>query len=230
MPPFKTRKSTDTYSTPAAITSCPTATYMQCRASDNEFSIPISRHDRVSTATFAWVLHVLQVLLVSLQQWQLHVQQRSVLLFRRIAASTIAFISYLGSFAAQLRSSSSSSSNSSNSGNSSSTQILNGLNKHSWIFLLIYLNLSAKGECHLNYLECCMQHQQYQQHRQQATVAAHGALFAALWQWQQQQHNARRQHIVTLTHKTTHEWDASILWAGVVVVLPLVDVIVVCQL
>nr|AAM13390.1 nicotinic acetylcholine receptor Dalpha5 subunit [Drosophila melanogaster] len=143
MPPFKTRKSTDTYSTPAATTSCPTATYMQCRASDNEFSIPISRHDRVSTATFAWVLHVLQVLLVSLQQWQLHVQQRSVLLFRRIAASTIAFISYLGSFAAQLKNSSSSSS-SSNSSNNSSTQILNGLNKHSWIFLLIYLNLSAK--------------------------------------------------------------------------------------
>ncbi|KMY90213.1 uncharacterized protein Dsimw501_GD23953 [Drosophila simulans] len=147
MPPFKTRKSTDTYSTPAATTSCPTATYMQCRASDNEFSIPISSHDRVSTATFAWVLHVLQVLLVSLQQWQLHVQQRSVLLFRRITASTTAFISYLGSFAAQLRSSNSStlvSSNSGNSSHSSSTQIINGLNKHSWIFLLIYLNLSAK--------------------------------------------------------------------------------------
>ncbi|KQS70452.1 uncharacterized protein Dere_GG23910, isoform C [Drosophila erecta] len=147
MPPFKTRKSTDTYSTPAAATSCPTATYMQCRESENEVSIPISSHD-LSTA--AWVLHVLQVLLVSLQQWQLHVQQRSALLLRGIAVSTTAFISYLGSFAAQLRSSSSSSGSSSsgsnsNSGNSSSsTQIINGLNKHSWIFLLIYLNLSAK--------------------------------------------------------------------------------------
>ncbi|XP_043661929.1 neuronal acetylcholine receptor subunit alpha-7 [Drosophila teissieri] len=143
MPLFKTRRSTDTYSSQAATTSCPTATYMQCRASENEFSIPISSHD-LSPA--AWVLHVLQVLLVSLQQWHLHVQQRSVLLLRGIAVATSAFVSYLGSFAAQLRSGSSNSSsgNSSNSGNSSSTQIINGLNKHSWIFLLIYLNLSAK--------------------------------------------------------------------------------------
>jgi len=155
------------------------------------------------------------VLLVSLQQRQFQMQQRAAILLRGIAISTTAFISYLGSFAAQLRSSSSSSSSSSNnsssnsnsSNSSSSTQIINGLNKHSWIFLLIYLNLSAKGECHSNYLECCMQQQLWQQQQQQ----------------QQQQHNAPRQHIVTLTHKTTQGWGYFEGWAAPAV-------IVVCQL
>ncbi|XP_044315809.1 neuronal acetylcholine receptor subunit alpha-7 [Drosophila rhopaloa] len=118
----------------------PIATYMQCRTSDNDTSIPISSH-HLYQATFVWML---QVLLVSLQQWQRHVQQRAVLLLRGIATSTTAFISYLGSLAAQLRSRCSHSSSSSNHSSSSSTQIINGLNKHSWIFLLIYLNLSAK--------------------------------------------------------------------------------------
>ncbi|XP_016963542.1 neuronal acetylcholine receptor subunit alpha-7 [Drosophila biarmipes] len=117
----------------------PTATYMQCRTSEKDTSTAIASRDE---ATFTLVLQVLQVLLVTLQQWQLHVQQRAAVLFRGIAISTTAFISYLGSFAAQLRSSSSNSN--SNSSSSSSTQIINGLNKHSWIFLLIYLNLSAK--------------------------------------------------------------------------------------
>ncbi|XP_037711647.1 neuronal acetylcholine receptor subunit alpha-7 isoform X1 [Drosophila subpulchrella] len=124
-----------------------TATYMQCRTSEKDTSIPMSNRD---SATFTLVLQVLQVLQVSLQQWQFQMQQRAAILLRGIAISTTAFISYLGSFAAQLRSSnssnnsSSSSSNSGNSSSSSSTQIINGLNKHSWIFLLIYLNLSAK--------------------------------------------------------------------------------------
>ncbi|XP_017132279.1 neuronal acetylcholine receptor subunit alpha-7 [Drosophila elegans] len=121
----------------------PIATYMQCRTSDNDTSNPISSH-HLYPATFVWMLKVLQVLLVSLQQWQLQVQQRAELLVRGIAISTTAFISYLGSFAAQLRSRCNHSSSSSNHSSSSSTQIINGLNKHSWIFLLIYLNLSAK--------------------------------------------------------------------------------------
>ncbi|KAH8409984.1 hypothetical protein KR009_003608 [Drosophila setifemur] len=122
----------------------PTATYMQCRTSDNKHINPRSKQD-LSAATISCLL---------LLQW--HVQHRVAFLLRGIGSRTIAFISYLGSFANQLRnrnrtihssSSSSSGSNShhsSNSSNSSSTQIINGLNKHSWIFLLIYLNLSAK--------------------------------------------------------------------------------------
>ncbi|XP_070068183.1 acetylcholine receptor subunit alpha-type acr-16 isoform X3 [Drosophila takahashii] len=120
-----TTSNSNTSTSTSNINLHPTATYMQCHT-----SIPISR----SSHDLSWVLQVLQVLLVHLQQWQLRV-------LKGIAISSTAFISYLGSFAAQLRSSSSSHSQHSSS---SSTQIINGLNKHSWIFLLIYLNLSAK--------------------------------------------------------------------------------------
>ncbi|KAH8244144.1 hypothetical protein KR026_000513 [Drosophila bipectinata] len=121
---------------------CPTATYMQCRTSDNKVSNPRSKQD-LSSATLSclWLL-------------QFHVQHRVAFLIRGIVISTTAFISYLGSSASHLhrhrRSNICSTNNShqsnsnSSSSNSTSTQIINGLNKHSWIFLLIYLNLSAK--------------------------------------------------------------------------------------
>ncbi|KAH8351961.1 hypothetical protein KR084_000858 [Drosophila pseudotakahashii] len=119
-----TTSNSNTSTSTSNINLHPTATYMQCHT-----SIPISR----SSHDLSCVLQVLQVLLVHLQQWQHRV-------LKGIAISSTAFVSYLGSFAAQLRSSSSHSQLRS----SSSTQIINGLNKHSWIFLLIYLNLSAK--------------------------------------------------------------------------------------
>ncbi|XP_041451252.1 neuronal acetylcholine receptor subunit alpha-7 [Drosophila obscura] len=113
----------------------PIATYLQCPSSINPSIMP-----DLSPATFSWLL---QVLLVSLRQWQLPVQ-----LLRGIVTSTTAIISYLNRIAPLLRRRSSQSSNQSNSSSSSShsssAQIINGLNKHSWIFLLIYLNLSAK--------------------------------------------------------------------------------------
>ncbi|KAH8287800.1 hypothetical protein KR018_000340 [Drosophila ironensis] len=113
---------------------CPTATYMQCRTSDNKLCQRRSRQD-LSTATVSCLLLL-----------QLQLQHRATLLLRGIARGATAIIGYLGRFATQQRNHRSntchSSSNSSSSG--SGTQIINGLNKHSWIFLLIYLNLSAK--------------------------------------------------------------------------------------
>ncbi|XP_002057510.3 neuronal acetylcholine receptor subunit alpha-7 [Drosophila virilis] len=104
---------------------------------------------------------VLQLLLPALRLWQmqLQLQQRAATVLRAIANSTTAIISYANAIGMQLlhswkriRNTNSSNNNNSSSGNSSNnnnssssaTLLINGLNKHSWIFLLIYLNLSAK--------------------------------------------------------------------------------------
>ncbi|EDW27382.1 GL21259 [Drosophila persimilis] len=116
----------------------PTETYMQYRSSNNPSII-----QDFSPATFSCLLQV----------WLMSLQQRAEVLLRGIVTSTTAIISYLSRIAPLLRrrgrqgsnqSTSTSSSSSSSHSHSSSTQIINGLNKHSWIFLLIYLNLSAK--------------------------------------------------------------------------------------
>ncbi|XP_034129040.1 neuronal acetylcholine receptor subunit alpha-7 [Drosophila guanche] len=115
----------------------PIATYMQCRSSNNPSIMP-----DISPATFSCLL---QVLFVS-------VQQRAEVLLRGIVSCTTVIISYLNRIATLLRrrgsqsssNQSNSNSSSSSSSHSSSAKIINGLNKHSWIFLLIYLNLSAK--------------------------------------------------------------------------------------
>ncbi|XP_043864529.1 acetylcholine receptor subunit alpha-type acr-16 isoform X2 [Drosophila mojavensis] len=98
----------------------------------------------------------LQLLLPALRLWQmqLQLQQRAAILLRMLAGTATAIISYLLQLLSNCKRSSSSTSANSSSSNSSSnnsssnscsgTHLINGLNKHSWIFLLIYLNLSAK--------------------------------------------------------------------------------------
>lgn len=106
----------------------PTATYMQCRTSDDSSStsnLLRSKHEPSPGIVLLQVLHVLQVALLALRR------------LRGSVFSTTAFICHLGRR-----------SRGPHSARSGSTQIINGLSKHSWIFLLIYLNLSAKGECH----------------------------------------------------------------------------------
>ncbi|XP_020810825.1 neuronal acetylcholine receptor subunit alpha-7 [Drosophila serrata] len=106
----------------------PTATYMQCRTSDDSTSNLRSKHDpSPGLLQVLQVFHVLQVALLALRR------------LRGSVLSTTAFICHLGR-----RSRGGAQSSGSSSTRSGSTQIINGLSKHSWIFLLIYLNLSAK--------------------------------------------------------------------------------------
>ncbi|KAH8377999.1 hypothetical protein KR093_008455 [Drosophila rubida] len=136
--------------TTTRTTAATSTTYWLARSNENSLNVFYG----IWSVSVGIVLHML---LTALRLWKLQLQhQRQVATVLRVIANTTtaAIVSYANAIALQLHcckpNSSSSSNNSTNSSssrynsNSSSTQIINGLNKHSWIFLLIYLNLSAR--------------------------------------------------------------------------------------
>ncbi|XP_060664168.1 neuronal acetylcholine receptor subunit alpha-7 [Drosophila nasuta] len=154
---------TETATATATTTAAATAATSRTTATSTTYWLARSNENSLNIFYGIWSVSVgivLHMLLTALRLWKLQLQQqRQVATVLRVIANSIttAIISYANAIALQLHcckpSSNSSNSNSSrysssNSNNSSSysssTQIINGLNKHSWIFLLIYLNLSAR--------------------------------------------------------------------------------------
>ncbi|KAH8393045.1 hypothetical protein KR215_000715 [Drosophila sulfurigaster] len=156
---------TETATATATTTAASTAATSRTTAASTTYWLARSNENSLNIFYGIWSVSVgivLHMLLTALRLWKLQLQQqRQVATVLRVIANSIttAIISYANAIALQLHcckpssntnnsnsnSSRYSSSNSNNSSSySSSTQIINGLNKHSWIFLLIYLNLSAR--------------------------------------------------------------------------------------